>query len=434
MHVRLAMGAFVLPSDFAENSDFATTAMTNHIQKITNKGRYKQSTVSEETPIGDFGRQLKALLLAQYPHARIRNARYSSRAAFSNRLAGFTLEHRTASHLVLAAGPEPGNPAFDTILATGLSWLLRSNSKSLWLLHPAGQATATLNRLSLMKADSVRCFEYDPAFERLYSTRPFSQSELFSRPVGELHWPDPDAVFPDWSRGITDLAPKSINTSYRNGAINYSIKGLRFASIPVRNTSHSPQPGYLEYLDNSLVPTRGLKDLVAEILIKRSWDSPDKTHPLYRLQPEAWLEAGLRHQLENFGIGIDPRFVYTQIPAWIGGDRSVIDILSITTEGRLVIVEVKATEDLNLPMQGLDYWLAIEHSRLRGDLERHSLFRGCRILDLPPVLYLAAPVLRFHRSFAGICKLMKPEIEVYQMGVNSTWRREVKLRKLCRLN
>jgi hypothetical protein len=34
----------------------------------------------------------------------------------------------------------------------------------------------------------------------------------------------------------------------------------------------------------------------------------------------------------------------------------MIDVLSVTREGRLAVVELKADEDIDLPMRALDYW------------------------------------------------------------------------------
>ena len=155
MHVGIAMRAFVLASDFAEKPYFATTAMTNHIQKIANKGRLKQSADSEDALINDFRGQLRDLLLSHFPLSTIRNAQHSSRPSPGSQLLGFTLEYRSQRHLVLAAAPDANIQVTDTILAAGLSWKLRSNARGLWLLLPAGQATITLNRLSLMNSDTA---------------------------------------------------------------------------------------------------------------------------------------------------------------------------------------------------------------------------------------------------------------------------------------
>jgi hypothetical protein len=34
----------------------------------------------------------------------------------------------------------------------------------------------------------------------------------------------------------------------------------------------------------------------------------------------------------------------------------MIDVLAVTREGRLAVLELKAEKDIHLPLQGLDYW------------------------------------------------------------------------------
>ena len=78
----------------------------------------------------------------------------------------------------------------------------------------------------------------------------------------------------------------------------------------------------------------------------------------------------LRKNIRVLDEGLDERYVYSQIPAWRGDERSVIDLLTVNHQARLVVIEVKASEDAQLPMQGLDYWLRVEQARLRGEFQR----------------------------------------------------------------
>ncbi len=43
----------------------------------------------------------------------------------------------------------------------------------------------------------------------------------------------------------------------------------------------------------------------------------------------------------------------------------MIDVLTTTRQGRLAVVELKAEEDIHLPLQGLDYWSRVEWHRAR---------------------------------------------------------------------
>ena len=78
------------------------------------------------------------------------------------------------------------------------------------------------------------------------------------------------------------------------------------------------------------------------------------------MQPERWLESLLRADLTTLDAHLQPRPVYVQVPAIAGaGDRGMLDLLAVTAEHRLAVIEVKADEDLHFAMQGLDYWIRI---------------------------------------------------------------------------
>jgi hypothetical protein len=152
------------------------------------------------------------------------------------------------------------------------------------------------------------------------------------------------------------------------------------------------------------------------------------------LRSEAWLESLLRRCITDLDQSLDERYVYSQIPAWRSNERSVIDLLTIDLERRLVVIEIKAAEDLQLPLQGLDYWLRVEQARVLGEFEHRGFFAGVKLADRSPLLYLVAPRLRFHRTFKSIARCLSPEIEAYQIGVNTNWRAGVRIHSKERLN
>jgi hypothetical protein len=108
--------------------------------------------------------------------------------------------------------------------------------------------------------------------------------------------------------------------------------------------------------------------------------------------------------------------------------------LTVNHEGRLAVIEIKAAEDPQLPLQGTDYWLRVEQGRLRNEFKRRGLFEGVVIADQSPLLYLVAPRLRFHRTFATVARCVSSRIEVYRIGVNMNWREGVKVHTRERIN
>jgi hypothetical protein len=47
------------------------------------------------------------------------------------------------------------------------------------------------------------------------------------------------------------------------------------------------------------------------------------------------------------------------VPALSVGDRGLLDLLTLDRNGRLTVIELKADEDLHLPLQALDYWIRV---------------------------------------------------------------------------
>src|SRR5262249_10229343 len=124
---------------------------------------------------------------------------------------------------------------------------------------------------------------------------------------------------------------------------------------------------------------------------------------------------------------IDPEHVYPQVPSFIGEERNIIDILSVTKDGRLVVMEIKASPDPDLPFQGLDYWIAVERHRKAGDFEQKGYFKGIHLKDEPALLVLVAPLLGFHRTFSRLVSVFPKEVPLLQLGLNQTWKKEIKI-------
>lgn len=88
---------------------------------------------------------------------------------------------------------------------------------------------------------------------------------------------------------------------------------------------------------------------------------------------------------------LDSRFVYSQVPAFASSDRGMIDVLTCTLDGRLAILELKADEDIHLPLQGLDYWARVRRHQLHEGFAGHGYFAGRELSDSLPLLYPSLP-------------------------------------------
>ena len=115
------------------------------------------------------------------------------------------------------------------------------------------------------------------------------------------------------------------------------------------------------------------------------------------------------------------------MPAFAAGDRGVIDLLGVTRAGRLAVVELKAAEDIHLPLQAVDYWLRVRWHHRQDDFRRYGYFTGVELQQEPPLLYLVAPGFRFHPSTDIVLRYLSPEVEVTRVGLNENWRRGLRV-------
>lgn len=154
----------------------------------------------------------------------------------------------------------------------------------------------------------------------------------------------------------------------------------------------------------------------------RQAGSPDKHSELYRLQPERWLESLIAADLGKIDSNLKAAPVYSQVPAFAGAGRGVVDILGINHEGRLAVIELKLHEEITLPLQGLDYWVRVKWLNDRREFGPYGYFPGIEISPAPPILYLVSPAFRFHPANEKIIRYFDPSVEVIMVGINQQWR------------
>jgi hypothetical protein len=105
----------------------------------------------------------------------------------------------------------------------------------------------------------------------------------------------------------------------------------------------------------------------------------------------------------------------------------MIDVLTATIDGRLAVLELKADEDLHLPLQGLDYWSRVSWHHSRREFQKFGYFGGNELSEKSPLLYLVAPALRIHPTTDKLLRYFSPEIEWQLVAVNEAWREGVKV-------
>ncbi|MGE0104616.1 MAG: hypothetical protein AB7H86_20510 [Blastocatellales bacterium] len=416
--------------------------------------RDQPSTVEAGEMRGRYRALLGSLIAEAYPGARVDRStggRTQTPEGMSvpSPYARLVVRLRNERALVIGVQSEESKQTVDDIVAAGIVWLRghnlrrsRTPASRLAFCLPRGRSSTALERLALIDSAkagaAIDVFEVDETVPEIVPVRPLAQYELLNLRPRDLEWPAPAPLDTPWHEALTGPAPDLIEVRVKpfSRRVSYSINGLEFASVGGEGYAEC-RFGVAGATDRQYLTGRNLhrlEALIAEILDRRRAGTPDPRHPFYRLRTEAWLESMIRRDISRLDPSLDERYVYSQIPAWRGDERSVIDLLSITLDGRLAVIEIKAAEDFHLPLQGLDYWLRIEQARVAGELRRRKLFPGVEPADASPLLFLVAPALRFHRSFRLVAGCLDPDIEAFQIGINSSWRDEIRVRTRIRVN
>src|SRR5207253_7504586 len=124
---------------------------------------------------------------------------------------------------------------------------------------------------------------------------------------------------------------------------------------------------------------------------------------------------------------LDSSSMYSQVPAFSAADRAMIDVLTVTREGQLAVVELKADEDIHLPLQGVDYWSRVEWHRARSEFQRFGYFPGHELSTEPSLLFLVAPALHIHPATDTLLHYISPETAWTLVGMDERRREGVRV-------
>ncbi len=411
---------------------------------------FRRGDISSKASVSglEFARKIASLIETTFPTIKMKQM-FTTRDD-SRHLSGvytrLMLNEQRNPIAAVAIGEVELQTQIDATLSAGLIWLeeLRCRGvpvKRLMLFVPKGRAFTIACRLVYVQLEglTISLFEIDEQQRAITPVTAFAQADLIDNLKGaarQARWSQEKSRSADLARLIDDLNSRvanAIDTQERNGWIDLSIRGLSFARISTRQMK-------VEF--GLQAPRKKLTNenrcefeaLILAIVKNRTADVNSRNHEMFRLQAERWLEALIRSDISTIDPTLDSRFVYSQVPAYRGEQRSFIDLLTATRAGRLVVMELKVSEDGELPFQGLDYWIRIDWHRKRGDFERRGYFRGLKLLDAPPLLYLVAPLFRFHATTKLIAGAISSRVPVYRIGINEDWRSKVRVLLSERLN
>jgi hypothetical protein len=208
-----------------------------------------------------------------------------------------------------------------------------------------------------------------------------------------------------------------------DGRTSLRIRGIEFAELSGAELFF----GMGERRPARAHHTAEIERLVEELDRARSPEAQDRGHPLYRQYPEAWLESQARAHIETLDATLRREPIYGQVPAFAGGERGILDLLAVDHTGRLAVVELKASTDLQLPLQALDYWIRVKWHLDRGEFSTHGYFPGIELRPVPPRLLLVSPALDFHPTSEIILSYFAPAVAVERIGLAVEWRKGLRV-------
>ncbi len=356
---------------------------------------------------------------------------------------------------VIAVNEEETQATVDGILTLGILWLQHCREsgdgrrlyQGLKLIVPRGMAMLTLSRMAWLNANVAQweLWELDQKTEELEQRDAADHGNLTTR---LMHVPNKLAAqerFAESKARVMALVPETmrevVEQRLRSGTeMAFLLHGLEFARVRMGyagNSFNNAQEITFGAGANETPLTEEneaeLRELVSRLFARRIAGG-DKRDPLYRMQPERWLESVLRRDVEPLDAHLHPAHVYTQVPAFAAADRGMLDLLGVTDDGRLAVIELKADEDLHLALQGLDYWVRVRWHHLQnpdnvtglGEFQRHGYFGGLRLSVEAPRLYLVAPALRIHPASEVVLRYLSPRVEWILVALDERWRAKVK--------
>jgi hypothetical protein len=289
--------------------------------------------------------------------------------------------------------------------------------------------------------DSVRqridLFEIDEAWEQLEPVRPIERKNLWRKRLTRFPAIAEDGMT-ERVKQIVGMAPHAIDvvTSRHGQTLRYL--GLPFARV--RRVMDRDRIWFgIEGSRRHLLDEYDEQDwakLLHDLEVYRHEKCRDRRQWLYRAAGEAWLESILRRDISRLDPGLIIAPLHAQFRTSHGGPTGArpIDLLALRHDGRLAVIELKVNEDREHVFQGVDYWRRVEAHRRRGHISTAKLFGEREISDESPLVYLVAPALRFHPSFATLARTIAPDIEVYRFDINEDWRAGVRVVRRERVN
>jgi hypothetical protein len=407
--------------------------------------RDRRSPTARRTARTAYEQKLRRTLERRFPDFKI--ARLTSgvdlEKSFGPIYARGLLRQGHTAFALLGVNAQETQSSIDAALTFGILWLdvcRRAQASNvlvegLKMFVPAGTSALVRERMANLNPDAAKwtLFELDERHDALVEIDCADRGNVATRLV---HATDVEAAqgrFKESIARIQVVLPNCEVAILSAAEIVFRWRGLEFARAQLAGV-----PGSFRSTEE-IVFGVGAEERILEKRNEAAFRElanclrdtrhpyGPRQHPLWRLRPERWLESLVVGDVSVVDGRLEPSFRYSQVPAFSASDRAMIDVLTTTQGGRLAVVELKADEDIHLPLQGLDYWSRVEWHHARGEFPRFGYFEGRELSTEKPLLFLVAPALHVHPATDTLLRYISPEIEWEFVGIDERWREGVRV-------
>jgi len=358
------------------------------------------------------------------------------------------LKRGQSGFAVLGVNGQEPQGSIDAALTFGILWLdvcRNANAgkmvvEGLKLFVPAGCSTLVRERMAHLNREAAKweLYELEERAEEVKPIEILDRGNILTRLV---HCPNEAEILERFAGPIAlvrSLMPEAEVAVLSAAEIAFRCHGLEVARARLSAGGFSAESGLLHSApdlvfgvgpaqrvvnDENLCEFEQLIRSVGEV---RHAEGP-KESPWWRRHPERWLESLVVKDVAGLDDSLDPRWRYSQVPAFSASDRAMIDVLTVNREGRLAVLELKADEDIHLPLQGIDYWARVAWHHGRGEFKKFGYFAGRETSPDTPLLIMVAPALHVHPATAILLRYISPQIEWTLLGIDERWRKQLKV-------
>ncbi len=348
------------------------------------------------------------------------------------------LRHGRTAFAVLGVNQEETQASIDAALTFAILWLdtcrnsgdQRVLVEGVKLFLPPGTTALTRERIAHLHPDAAKwqLYEFDQRHDELVAIDYNDRGNVSTRLV---RCPDEASVlerFADSIHRVLSLLPECEVAVLSTSEVAFRWRGLEFARARLAHEAASLRSGqeiaYGIGAEERVLEERNTHEFSDLVRGLRAARGPQGARhlPLWRLHPERWLESLVVRDVSVLDENLENGCLYSQVPAFSASDRAMLDVLTTTRERRLAVVELKADEDIHLPLQGLDYWSRVQWHHARGEFQRYGYFPERELSAEDPLLFLVAPTLHIHPATDTVLRYLSAEIEWTLIGIDERWR------------